>query len=296
MIMGIVVSIVYFSIQLFLSLGSVCLNSLVVIGLVKDTSLHTPSNAVLGLLGCCDLLIGVLSLSVWSLNVLLTFGNSNTSNFEAFYAIAEVYFAFSGLSSLFIMFLSLDRLTAICYPFKYLQRATLNLYIAISMPISVIYMMMMGTPISVDLRYHSIIASSIFITIVSTAMIILIYCNWRILKVILRQRREIASTECNIERQHTRLQRESNRYRIIVILVILYIFCQAPQLIGLLIVLTDMFQYSTSLHIFFLVSDILLMLNSFFNPLVYCFRIPSFRRAVKDILSFRRQSVNWVLS
>ena len=278
-------SIAYFFIQLFSSIAAVLLNSLIVIGLVNVSSLHTPSNAALGCMCCTDFFIGILSIPLWALNVSITFGGSNQDNIQAFLAIAKVYLSFTGLSSLFMTLVNLDRFVAICYPFKNLQYVTIKLYAVTAICVFVIYILLTGAAILIDMQYYSNVSAAVFFTILSITTIMLIVCNWKILKVIRRHRREIVSVERNTDSHNTRFQSETNRYRVIIILMILYVFCQVPQIIAFLIIVCRANQFSISLYLFFGVSDILLLLNSFLNPLVYCLRIKSIRNAVKRVLS-----------
>ena len=285
-------SITYFVIQLFSSIAAVLLNSLIVIGLVNVSSLHTPSNVALGCMCCTDFLIGILSIPLWALNVSMTFGDSYQDNIQSYLAIAKVYLSFTGLSSLFMTLVNLDRFVAICYPFKNLKYVTLRLYAVIAICVFVIYMLLMGAAILLDMQYHSNVSAATFFTIFSITTIMLIVCNRKVLKVICRHRREIASVESNTDRNNARFQSETNRYRVIITLVILYVCCQVPQIITFLIIVCRANQFSISLYLFFRVSDILLLFNSFLNPLVYCLRIKSIRNAVKRVLSCQKHSEN----
>ena len=285
---------IYLSIILSISICNIFLNGLIVTGLVKKTSLHTPSNALLGLLCCCDLLLGILAVPYYALSLPVVFDNTYHGNFEFVLALVKACSILTGLSALLLTLVNLDRLVAICYPFKYLQYVTIKLYIIICVSIIVIYLLMVGVAYPLDTLYKSKIATSLLVAIFSITMIIVIGCNCIIFKVIRRHRREIASTERNINRQHARFQREANRYRIVVILVVIFVICQAPSIIMYLTNLIPIFQYTDALGKFSLLSDILIYLNSVLNPIVYCLRIKSFRHAVKGVMYCRGHVHHWL--
>ena len=282
-----VVALLHFFIPPILSIAAILLNGLILIALVKTRSLHTPSNALLGCLCCSDLLIGILYISRWALHASVAFGKPYLNHVESLQIIVILHLVLTGLSSLFMTLVNFDRFAAICYPYKYVQYTTLRLHAVISISIFFIYVIIMCVTFPVDMRFHSNATAVNFFIVFSITTIILIVCNWMIFKVILRHRKDIASTERSINRQHDRFQSDSNRYRIILILLIIFVVCKVPQIIIYFIAISSITEVGTSIFVLLGVSDILLLLNSFLNPLVYCFRITSFQMAVKDVLCCR---------
>ena len=278
-----VVAAVYVFVQPTISVCVVVLNCLLIIALAKSRSLQAPSNTVLGCLCSCDLLIGILTLFLWGLNISMTFSNSDYESRNLFSASAKVYLGFTGLSSLFMVMVSLDRYAAICHPYQYLGYSTPKLYTIISASASTVYAIVIILAYVMDNIYDVHVCSVIYaITFIATTTI-LIYCNWKIWRVIRRHRREIASVE-----RHGDISSETKRYRIIIILTILYAVCKLPLIMLYLLLFIRNFGIIEPLRILGFVSDILLVLNSFLNPLVFCFRITGFRNAVKKLLCCQR--------
>ena len=287
--------IVFLIIQFVLSLSVAILNGLMMVAFVKKRTLQTPSNGVLGCLCCSDLLIGILTLPIWGIYVSLALNNSFWDSKHLMISIAEAFLVFTGLSSLFMMLVTLDRFTAICHPYKYIQYAVAKRYIVTSVGICSCYVFIFGVAYAIDKLYQVHSVAIIIITVFSATSFILICCNLKIIKVIRRHRREIVSVERQINRHNNRFSRETKRYHSIVLLVILYFFCKAPHIALFLFILMQKLRFTVSLYVLAKVSDILLLLNSMCNPLVYCLSISSLRNAVKEIFCRKIPVVEEVL-
>ena len=127
-----------------------------------------------------------------------------------------------------------------------MQYVTIKLYAVIAICVFVTYILLMGAAIFIEMQYHANVSAAMFFTILNTTTIMLIVCNWKILKVIRRHRREIVSVERNTDRHNTRFQNETNRYRVIIILVILYVCSQVPHIIAFLIIASRAIYLSVS--------------------------------------------------
>ena len=283
--------IAFLIIQFVLSLSVVILNGLIMAAFVKKKTLQTPSNAVLGCLCCSDLLIGILTLPIWGIYVSLALNHSFWDNKLLMISIAEAFLVFTGLSSLFMLLVTLDRFTAICHPYKYLEHAVAKRYAVISACTCACYIFLFTATYIIDKLYQIYSVAIVIITVFSATSFILICCNLKILKVIRRHRREIVSVERQINSQNSGFSRETKRYHTIVLLVILYFSCKVPHIALFVFILMQKLRFTVSLFILAKVSDILLLVNSICNPLVYCLSISSFRNAVKEILCCRISDV-----
>ena len=280
-----ILGVVVFYIYCILAITTIFLNGLFMTALVKNRSLYTPSNAVLGCLSCSDLLVGIFSCFQVLILVLRKSGYAHgTVQLALFNALLLLI----GLSCLFITLVNLDRYFAICHPYKYLQYATSRLYVRISISSCFLCSLVTIIALVMDNIYRSYSAAVIFIITVCGILSILIFCNWKILKVIHRQRREIASLRRGADLDQSRFQSETKRYRIIALLVIIYVICKVPPSTCYLLIFIWKGHSSTSMKIFSNISDVLLLLNSFLNPLVYCCNISVFRNAMKGILYCHR--------
>ena len=267
--------------EIILSIFITLINACFMVALVKKSSLHTPSNTILGCLCCSDLLIGIFSflyLMLIMLDALPSF-----QHVDVYIATSRALAALNGLSSLFIVFVNFDRYAAICHPFWYLQYATIKRYSIASASTFSLYSVCITISVILDKRYNAnsqlVIYNSIFIA----TILILMYCNWKILRVIARHRREVASIERISGVSHNS---DKARYRIVIVLVVLFLFCKVPGIVNFILFTRASFQMS--LLVLALVSDFLSLLNCFLNPLVYYFTIRVFRDAVKEVFRCQR--------
>ena len=134
---------------------------------------------------------------------------------------------------------------------------------------------------------RSQIPITILMIIFSITAIVLTYCNWNILRVIRRHRRRITSAERCRDEQHSRFQRDTKKYRLVVTSVMLFIVCKTPSFILILVVfIAKCLPWTWTLRILFHFSNNLLLLNSVLNPLLFCFRVTIFRNAVKELFCY----------
>ena len=278
-------TLIYFTIQFTLSSAIILLNGLVLFALLKKRALHTPSNAVLGCLYCSDLLMGLLSLAIWAVNTHKLLGNPVDRD-KTILSVFNAYLVFTGLSSIFMMLVNLDRFAAICHPYKYLQYATTRHYKFLFFCTCFGYAIILSITYIVDALCGAYSTRVIFNVIFAATILALICCNWKIFKVIQRHRKQIASVERSICANRTRFQKETRRYGIILLLIIIFMVCKVPRIIYF--ILLSRVKDKTSLYRLALASDILLLLNSFLNPFVYFFGIKSIRKIFKEEMCCQR--------
>ena len=120
-------------------------------------------------------------------------------------------------------------------------------YSVIAICVFVICILMMDTAILIGMKYHSNVSAAIFFSLNSITTIMIIVCNWKILKVIRRHRREIASVERNIDRNNTRFQCETSWYQVTIPLVTFYSFYQVLQIITFFIIVCPAIHISITL-------------------------------------------------
>ena len=270
-----------FAIEIITSISIILLNGCFMVVLVKKSSLHTPSNAILGCLCCSDLLIGIFSFFFLMLIMLEALRYVKT--IDVYIGTRTALAALNGLSSLHIVLVNLDRYAAICHPFWYLQYATIKRYSIISVSMLLLYSVCITISLILDKQYTTNSRLLIYSFIYIATILILMYCNWKILRVIARHRRQVASIERHVGESHNS---DTTRYRIVVVLVIMYLFCKMPGII--IFILFSRAEFQTSFLVLTLVFDFLSLLNCVLNPIVYCFRIRVFRDAVKELLRCQR--------
>ena len=282
-----ILTIVHVSSHLVLSILVVVFNTSILVALVKKRALHTPSNAVLGCLCCSDLLIGMISSVLCSLDISII-ADVESYTFEAYYKLSEVYVVFIGLSSIFIAAINLDRFASICHPYRYLQHATAKLYAITSVCTCTVYALLVTFCLVIEKFYHKAFISVTVMVIICVNILIVLFCSWRIVKVILRHRREIVSVARVNGEQQSSIQNETKRYLIVVVLVILFFVCAIPRIVGEFIVAFGTLHFSFAFIVYSGIANSLMLLNSLINPVVYFFRIKLFRNAVKELFCCQR--------
>ena len=266
-----------------ISISVVFLNGVFLIALVKKRSLHTASNAVLGCLCSSDLLIGVLSLTMLSISVLSHIGiNYDLLESILFY----IFLLFITFSCAFMVLVNIDRYAAICHPFQYLRYARTKLSAVISSSACLLCAFVVVIAMILDKMYSTYSAAVIFVISVCAMTFILVYCNWKIIMVIRRHKREIASL--GFCRHNDGFQREAKKYRITILLVIIFIMCKLPPTLFFMTFVIWKVKATLPVVICGMLADVLLVLNSFFNPLVYYFSSSVFRNAMKEVLCGQR--------
>ena len=275
-----IVSNTCFFIEVVLSICGVIFNMLFMIALVKKKILHTPSNAVLGCLCCSDILIGAISLF---LAIPYIPSHLNVVMSQSFYVLIAV-------ASLFIALVSIDRYVAICHPFSYLRYVTPKLYAVVSVISCILCVLVLGVAAFIDMIYSLKSALVVHTIIFTFTTLILVHCNLRIIIVIRKKIRDIAPIDSQNNEQQSRLRLEAKRYRIIVILVLVFVSSKLPCIISFLLVYIGKLELTVLRYLILLASKSLLLVEGVINPFVYYFRISTFRSAIKEVLCCKRQT------
>ena len=271
---------IVFAIEVIISISTILLNGCFIVALVKKSSLHTPSNTILGCLCCNDLLIGIFSFPY-----LIAFHYADSR--DVYIILATVLTALIGLSSLFIVLVNLDRYFAICHPYWYLQYATIKRYSIVSVSMLLLYSVCITISVMLDKGYTKTSRLVIYSSIYIATILILMYCNWKILRVISRHRREVDSIERHGGSHGGEIHdSDTARYHVVIALVIMYFCYKMPGII--LYIFVSRTRFKMSLYVLGLVFEFLSLLNCALNPILYCFRIRVLRDAVKEVLLCQR--------
>ena len=140
--------------------------------MVKKSSLHTPSNNVLGCLCNNDLLMGLFTLSLLLLNTLKKAGINFSTVYMALFYTSLLCITFS---CLFVVLANTDRYVASCNHSTYVNYATVKLCGAISCCTSLLCAVVGIVALLLDRMYSSYSAALIFIIIAFDVAFILIY-------------------------------------------------------------------------------------------------------------------------
>ncbi|XP_029012054.2 trace amine-associated receptor 13c-like [Betta splendens] len=276
-----------------MSVLTVTLNLLVIISISHFRQLHTPTNTILLSLGVSDLLVGLI---VMPFQILLT---------EPCWFLGDlvcVVFFFFGFitvpaSVVNMVLISVDRYMAICDPLHHPTKITQR-RVQVCVVLCWVYCAFYSFVILYDNlkqpgRFNScygecviniIGALHIVISfIIPISSIIVLYM--RVFVVAVSQARSMRSHVAAVKLQRSltvTVQRsELKAARTLGIVVAVFLMCYCPYFCVSLSGYNITMASSTNTFM-----NILLLLNSCFNPVIYAFFYPWFRKAIKVIVTF----------
>lgn len=264
---------------------TVIANALLIITLMKTRTLHTPSNVLVGALCATDLLTGLISQPMYLAILLrLQLGLDASLFYYPFWYPVQI---FSGYSAWLILFVTIDRYLAICYPFKYCQHATCKRYS---------YILVLPWVPSIGFMFPArdqkrLITATYLLFI----CVMMVYCYWRIYQAIRKQQSivlkiGVIGEAVEVDEQESK----ENKRKVYTILIITgcFMMCSIPFAIFLIKAKDiNLCNMSVGTFVFFGWASFFSLLNSSLSPLVYCIRLRAIRIAMKALI-FRRNTVD----
>ena len=261
---------------LLLTITATLGNSLILVALHKDSSLHPPSKLLLRSLAVTDLLVGAIAQPLLT-TLVYSFLNENYELCRIFeYAALVVPSILSGVSLFTLTAISVDRLLALLLRLRYRQVVTVKrvrgavfIFWIISSLVGSSYVW------NAKLCYILSDASAILLVLVST------YCYARIFRTIRRQQTQVQdalggqSTGMNMARY-----KRTVFHTLWVHLTLAA--CYLPYVV--VTAVTAIRGLNTSLLPAGGVTVTLVILNSSLNPVLYCWRIKEVRQAVRNLV------------
>ena len=254
-------------------------NSIVILALLKTTSLHPPSKVFLGSLALTDLFVGVVSQPFYVMILLLR------GKICLYIQIIAVISAnlFGGASLLTVTAISVDRLLALKMMLRYKQVVTsrrTRFTVAIFWLVSVIISIMLVVNFFIIL--HIICTVLLLCTVTST------FCYARIYNILRHHQNQIQV----IHVQAAPLSEGNSslivisRYKKTVSSALwvqgVFLACYSPYLFAIIFILTG--TSISSFRFFWELAVSLVLLNSSLNPFIFCWKIDGVRKAAKDVI------------
>ena len=278
--------VIYLSvIYIFLGITTIVGNTLILIALHKNTSLHQPSKVLLRNLVVSDLCIGFVQLLYGALGISILQGwwqichhLFNVNNIAASISITVSLWTINAIS--------VDRLLALLLKLRYRQVVTIRKVYAVAMASWVIGIS------NATLWCFSLLAWKVLLgTKVAMCLITSAYCYTKTFLRLRHQHTQVLNNLRQPENQASRI--DEIRYRKTVSsslwLLLALLFCYSPFLLLVSFAFREIENNPSSVFIIALTITALLMyFNSTLNPILYCWRIKEVRRAVKDTLSCAR--------
>ena len=272
-------SICFLAVDILLCIAAFAGNSLILVALHKESSLHPPSKLLYRCLATTDLLVGLVNhllRALYWMSVFQEHWSLRGYVREAAYITVYVLFLVSLMT---ITAISVDRLLALLLGLRYKQIVTLKRTYII---VTTFWVFNLVASLS-GFFYHRIIFmySSLVISfclVISFASYTKIFCTLRYHQAQVRDQQQLSQTNAlNIARFRKAV------YSALWVQLLLVV-CYVPvYTVGIVIALTK--NYSSLLVVTWSVAATLLYFNSMLNPFLYCWQISEVRQAVKQTIT-----------
>ena len=259
------------AINFFFSITAILGNSLILVALHKESSLHPPSKLLYRCLATTDLLVGlILEPSVTAYYVLLA--TEQRSSNLCFYSatIGAVSFTtLSAVSLLTMTTISVDRLLALLLGLRYRQVVTLGRGRAL---ITFFWIVSLGFAVMTIWEFS--IGKSYNYTLILLCILVSLFCYLKILFT-LRQNQTQAQQPFNIARYRKTVSTA-------IWVEVTLIACYLPY--SIVIAIITIHGSSPLLDVMWKSTACLLCLNSSLNPILYCWKISELKQEVKNTI------------
>ena len=272
-------SICFLPVEILLSITAFAGNSLILVALHKESSLHPPSKLLYCCLATTDLLFGLVSLPLSVLHLMSVVQEHwSFCRFvrDAAYITGYVLFLVSLMTMTAI---SLDRLLALLLGLRYKQIVTLKRTYII---VTTFWVFNLVASLSgffyhrIMFMYSSLVIS--FCLVISFASYTKIFCTLRYHQAQVRDQQQLSQTNA----LNTARFRKAVYSALWVQLAL--VVCYAPICtVNIMIAHTKKYSFLV-LVVIWKVEVILLCFNSTLNPFLYCWKISEVRQAVKQTI------------
>ena len=265
--------------NIFMSTTAFLGNTLILVALHKESSLHPPSKFLLRSLATTDLFVGLVSEPMYAIYLMATVSESWTvcryakgSLFIAGYILATV-------SLLTLAAISVDRLLALLLGLRYRQVVTLKRTYAVVICFWVVSI------IASTLHFWNSLIPLWYGQIVTALSLLTSICSYT--KIFFKLRQHQTTVQDNVQEQQTQptplsVARYKKTVSSALWLQLTLVFCYLPY--GIAAQFRSQGNLSASVFFAIEFTTTLVFLNSSLNPILYCWKIRDVRQAVKDTL------------
>ena len=279
----------------FLSYSAIMLNIVTIHAIRKTSSLPNTLKTLLLNLAVSDIGVGLLVQPLYT-SLLVKWLQQNNTGCNTYMLFVIITSSFYQASFFGVVALSVDRFLAIHLHLRYQELVTHKRVVAvvISMWLFSLFLplMMVWVPLSVDIFLLIKFTLGVIGLLLTTAIYISIYFAVRRLKNQIRALQVEQAEENSEIANFARLIKSAVSIFYVYITVLV---CYAPHFISLVSLKIN--GPTIALHRFFLLSLILVFLNSSLNPVIYCWKMRQIRQTLLNILrnmSFSEHYWAWV--
>ncbi len=282
--------IAYCVLNAFLTVLVITGNGIFFATLIKTSSLHTPSNVLLGVMCVSDIAVGVFVVPAVFVRCVFMLKGMEYSKMSSI--LLFTCSICNGLSLIFVVLVSIDRYIAICHPFTYQRVITCKKNAYAATLASVIWSAVAFASFISESIYWSFIIAFTFLSI---TVVCITYAN--IFRVILKKKRAVVTIQQVVIRSDTNQQREAKKQAkksyTVCIMLALFVICYLPFIITALRYHISLLSWpacdtSEATFLALLWTQYLLTANSFINPMIYCFRLAEMRHAASRLIGLKR--------
>ena len=267
-------------VNIFLSITAFLGNTLIVVALHKESSLHPPSKLLFRNLAITDLCVGIitepLAVACW-ISLVNERLNICRYTLSAFAVTGRIVCAMSLLT---LTTISIDRLLALLLGLRYRQVVTLK-----RTYVTVIVLWIICIVFSTMYLWNFVLLLWCIKIVIPLCLVTSIYCYT---KIFLGLRHHQNQIQDNVhENQRQTIPMNISRYKKAVSsalwLQLTLVVCYLPYVL-LSAYVTARNNFSSFLFMALEFSATLVFLNSSLNPILYCWKIREVRQAVKDTI------------
>ena len=267
---------IIFSLSIPPTILTIAGNIIFFITLLKTPSLHTPSNTLLGALCVTDLLAGLVCQPL-SMSVLLSKPAPCCPPLLIAY---DISFKLSSANSfVYSLLITLDRYVAIQYPYQYLEYASCTKYAYTATGLfilSTIYAML-----EERLYFSSVVTFWGIAACVQLLIFLAVLTTYAKICIVMfsKRKRIVPVTHPGFKKESKISKEEKIRTDTVIIILAAFFLCYTPYFvhtIQVFLFLLGKGKYNSMLGLW---ANYFVLLNSCFNPIIYCARNHKIRRA-----------------
>ena len=262
-------------------------NGVVILAVWRTPTLRTPSNVFLCCLALSDLTVGLIAQPSFVIHKIGELLESYSMYCTTRILTESVGYIIAGTSVLTMTGIAIERYLALYLHLRYKEVVTTKRILAAVFCLWVFFILLAASRfwIANDSIFNNIVIPLIFVSLTFTFLAYL-----RVLKYVRRHENEIrdqktiqTAQRCPVGYRLTKITRYKKSTLTMVYILGIFVLCYIPFLC--VKVVYKIVGYTTSVKTAYLYASTIVFLNSSFNPLVYCWRIPDIRKAVKEFFS-----------
>ena len=273
-------SISFSAVNILLSITATLGNSLILVALHKESSLHPPSKLLYRCLATTDLLVGLVTQPIYAAYWMSVVHKHWSLCRFSFYATGVTGYVLCTVSMLTLTTISVDRLLAMLLGLRYKEIVTLRRTYII---LAIVWVVCLFAGLFSYLDYRISLWCSFII--IPSCLISSIASYTKIFRALRHHEVQIQDHVQQNPSQTSALNMA--RYRKAVYnalwVQLALVVCYVPQFTVRIVIFLSANRYS-NFYLIYGMANILVFFNSSINPFIYCWKIIEVRRAVKQTI------------